>query len=744
MKQFLILALLFFALSRNGAGQVRGQSDTTRPDSAKKLKEVIVRGTRPPVQQSIAGTVVNVQSSIMSKGSSVLDVLERSPGVQLDHQHNDISLNGKSGVTVMIDGKVLHMPTDEVAEMLRGMSADNIEKIELLNAPPSRYDASGSAGIINIVLKKNQRPGTTGSFSVNGGYGWGEKAGASANLEHNDGKTDWYGSYSFLHDHNYAGFRAAGSAINPAIGPSAFVFHDTDSYVNNNHSALLGVERRLRPGFVLGASVSYNNNTTTSVTRNAGAYTIPPDSVLVFRGKILGRSQWNNVIASFTAEKEWRKGEKLGIGVDWLDYTNHRPSNVLGNFVDSHGETVGITGDSLFASANKGYSDTKIRVGVGKADYTVPLGEKGRFEAGFKADHTQSGSESGIESLINGHWVTSAASANAIRMREDIGAGYVSWHLVPWTSTTVDAGVRYEYSDTRLNDAVTGVKVVDRRLGLFFPSLLLTQKAGENSQWQLSFSRRISRPSYKDLSSFISYNDPFSVFTGNPLLKPTITNNLKLGYSNHGYSLSVLFSRDENPIFGWAATTQPGSQLVYIRPVNLDFQNNLTFEANLPFSVGNWWTMNYGFVGGWRQYRVGYIPNPVEKTWFGYSVTYRETFTLPARWSAEVSGWYDGTSYEALSRNNGFGELNLGVKKELNRNRGSLQLAVTDVFRTMNIKTNVGAVANDAYNTHAAISYDTETRKFPIFRLTWSRSFGSGATAQPKEGRAGEEKARIK
>src|SRR5882757_8169355 len=103
MKQFLFLALLFFALSRNGAGQVRGQADTTRPDSARRLKEVVIRGSRPPVQQSIAGTVVNVQSSIMSKGSSVLDVLERSPGVQLDHQNNGISLNGKSGVTVMID-----------------------------------------------------------------------------------------------------------------------------------------------------------------------------------------------------------------------------------------------------------------------------------------------------------------------------------------------------------------------------------------------------------------------------------------------------------------------------------------------------------------------------------------------------------------------------------------------------------------------------------------------------------------
>lgn len=744
MKQFLlILALLSTALLRNVTGQVRGQSDTASRLPTRQLREVVVRATKPPVQQSIEGKVVNVQSSIMNKGSSVLEVLERSPGVVLDHRNNGISLNGKSGVTVMIDGKTMHLPEREVLDMLRGISADNIDRIELLTAPPSRYDASGSAGIINIVLKKNKRPGTTGSFSLNGGYGWGEKGGGSISLGHNTGRTDWYGSYSYLHDHTYGGFFAAGSNINPAIGPSTFEFHDTDSYVNNNHNALVGVETKLRGRFTLGASLGYNYSTTTSVTNNFGRYTIPPDSVLAFHGVIHGRSHWDNIIASVTAEKEWRKDEKLGIGFDWIDYSNNRPNNVLGSFVDSHGGTIGVTSDSLFASVNRGYSGTKIRVGVMKADYSVALSEKLRFEAGVKGDYTQSRSQSGIESLIGGNWVTSAASANAIRMREGIGAGYASLHA-GWEALSLDVGFRYENSDTRLNDENTGATVVHRRLGVFFPSLLLTRKVGESSQWQLSVSRRISRPSYKDLSSFINYNDPFSVFTGNPLLRPTITNNLKLGYVFHGYSLSVLLSRDEDPIFGWALTTQPGSKLVYIRPENLAYQNNLTFEASLPFSVGDWWTMSYGFVGGWRQYKVGYLFMPAAKTWFGYSVSFHENFRLPAGFSAEVSGWYNGTSYEAVSRTKGVGEVNMGVKKELNRNKGSLQFSVTDVFRMMNFKSYVGEVVNDVFDTHTYISYDTETRRFPIFKLTYTRSFGSGVREQPKAERAGEEKERIK
>jgi len=742
MKHFAILILLS-ALFRFAAGQARGQMDTASPASAKRLQDVIIRGTKPPVQQSITGTTVNVSNSLFSKGSSVLQVLEQSPGVMLDRQNNAISLNGRNGVTVMIDGKLVHMPEDELLEMLRGMNADHIERIELLTAPGAKYDASGSAGVINIVLKKNKRPGMTGSFSVNAGYGQYEKGGAGINLDHNNGKTDWYGSYSFQHDHSYSGFNAYGSSINPVLGGlSSFIFHDTNSFNSNNHNALLGVDTRLKRGWNVGASINYNNSITTSTTHNKGIYTGPQDSVLFFDGIIQGRSHWDNVIASLTMEKTWGKGEKLGLGFDWLDYSNNRPSNVAGNFAGQHGETIFLANDSLSASLNKGFSTTQIRVSVAKLDYSKIISPKWRLEAGAKMDHTQSQSGSGIESWISGHWVTSAASSNAIRMREDITAGYASLHGQLDSSTTLDLGSRYEYSDDRLNDAGTGALVTRRRLGLFFPNLLLTRKSGENGQWQLSFTRRITRPSYKALSSFISYGDPFAVYTGNPLLKPTITSNLKLGYSWKGYSFAVTASRDDNPIFGWALTKEPGSNLVYIRPENMAWQNTLNFDINLPFHVGNRWTMSYGFTGGWRQYQIGYTLAPAEKTWFGYSINFHENFRLGPQISAELSGWYEGQNYVSTSKTLGTGELNLGIKKDLGK--GSLSFTVTDLFRTLNYKTYVGVVGKDAFDTHTYISYDPESRKFPLLRLTYSRSFGSVAQSRTRSERAGEEKDRIK
>lgn len=715
-------------------------------EDSKQLGAVFVRGRPRPVEQTIEGTVVHAESSILTKGSSILEVLQRSPGVQFDQHYNTITLNGKNGVTVMINGKVLQLPEDEVVNMLASMPADNLDRLELLTTPSAKYDANGNAGIINIVLKRGHAAGTNGSFTVGGGYGGiGEKANASFNIDHNTGKLDWYGSYAYVHDRTGNNFHAYGSQTVAALGgPNDWQYQSTYRPVNNDHSAMAGLDVRPGHGITLGGSVTYNFSGTSGPGHNRTIYTLPPDSILSYDGTGTGYSHWDNLIASVHAERTGPKGGKLGVAADWIDYANNRPTHVQGSFVDAHGEAVSTSTDSLFSPAQQGFSTTGIRVGVGKIDYSKSFGERWRIEAGAKGTYTTSSSYSGIESLINGSWVTSLGSVDAITMHEGIGAGYTSVHIVPASRTTLDLGVRYEYSRTRLTDAGNGQVIDDRRLGVFFPNVLLSQKLNDHSQLQLSYSKRITRPSYKDLSSFIVYNDPLSVFSGNPLLKPTITNNLKLGYINNGYALSVLLSRDDNPIIGWAITAQPGSQLIYIRPENLEYQNYLTFEANLPFKINDWWEMSYDLIAGWRQFKVGYLPVPAEKTYFGFTLNFHETFTLPGAYTAELSGFYNGPGYYGPFRNEGYGSVNLGVKKQLGGKRGSLQLSATDVLRSMSIVSKVGMVGTDAFNSRAYSDWNAESRIFPILKLTYSRSFGSGQKTHSDQGSSGEERARIK
>src|ERR1700761_6124941 len=189
---------------------------TVMIEDKKQLGAVVVQGRPRPVEQTIEGTIVHAESSIMTKGSSILEVLERSPGVQVDQHYNTITLNGKTGVSVLINGKMLQLPEDEVINMLASMPADNLDRLELLTTPPARYDASGNAGMINIVLKRGRRPGTNGSFSLTEGYGIGEKANVSASIDHTAGKLDWYGSYAYARNSTGNRFHAYGSQIVPA------------------------------------------------------------------------------------------------------------------------------------------------------------------------------------------------------------------------------------------------------------------------------------------------------------------------------------------------------------------------------------------------------------------------------------------------------------------------------------------------------------------------------------------------
>jgi iron complex outermembrane recepter protein len=329
-------------------------------------------------------------------------------------------------------------------------------------------------------------------------------------------------------------------------------------------------------------------------------------------------------------------------------------------------------------------------------------------------------------------------------MKESIGAAYVSADLRLSASASLTAGLRYEYSRTRMDDAVTGATTVDRKLGVFFPSLFFSKKIDDHSGWQFSYTKRISRPAYNDLSSFVAYNDPITVFAGNQFLKPAITNSVKAGYHYRSFSFSLLAGRDDNPIARYQLTASPAMDLMYISPQNLDYQNNLDFQADLPWRINSWWSMTYSLSGGWRRFRERYTPLPVEKSWFGYSLHGGEVFTLPKNLILEVSGWYNSSSYDGTVKTLGFGTIDIGIKKELGKNGGILQLSATDLFKTIKYKSYYGTLTPDVFDGHSWVIYNPESRQSPILRLSWSRSFGTGASKTQRGSGSQEEQLRIK
>lgn len=713
-------------------------------ENTKTLDEVVVRSEKQLIQQKPEGLIVNVENSLMTKGSSALQVLERSPGVVINHRDNSIELNGKSGVMVMLNGKPIRMSIEQVVSLLDGMSGDDIATIELLTTPPSRYDAEGSAGVINIVVKKNRRQGTNGSVSLTAGYGYGEKGMGSINLSHNKKNLNVYGSYTFSHNNTYSNMLVSSAQHMPFMGGDVFVLGRFVTEANrNNHDAVIGTDIKLNSKTTIGNRISYNSSGNTPSNFTDAGYNVLPDSLLQFTGDNRSHNRWNNMINSFYIERLLKQGEKINVDVDYLYFNNKARSDVQSTFINKHGSQAGGS-ELLFSPRQKGSANTVIKVGVAKLDYSKQVSKNATLETGVKFAYTRNLSISGIQSLVNGAWTSSDQVSNHIVMKEGIGGAYASVNAQINSSTNVVLGARYEYSNTIMDNSKSGLNITSRKLGALFPSVFFSRKINDNSEVQLSYTKRITRPSYNDLASYVGYSDPTAVYTGNPFLKPTITNNIKIGYTYKSYAFSLLFSKDDNAIVRYQLTESPAKDMLFISPQNLKRLYTVTFQTSLSSKINNWWTMNYGLVGGLKSYKVDYTKIPFQKSFIGYSLNFTQAFKLSNSFSTEFSGLYHSLSYDGSRRVEGFGVLNAGIKKELNKNGGSFQLSVADILSSERYIINYGTLTEEAFLIKSHVSFYPESAKTPVIKLTYSRSFGTNKAKARTNAGTNEEQERVR
>jgi iron complex outermembrane receptor protein len=713
--------------------------------SVQQLEEVVINAEKPLYQQEIDRTVINVENSVLTKGSSVLQLLERSPGVYVDFRNNSIAMNGKSSVMLMLNGKLMRLPMAQVVAMLSGMSANNVEKIELLTTPPAKYDAEGNAGMINMVTKKTDEPGTNGSFSATTGYGWRGKGAASINIAHSTRIVNTYGSYSFLHDRTRGGWTAKSTQNMPAMGGdlSVNVWNNEKANVSS-HNAALGVDINLNKAIV-GGSVSYNASHLTRHIYNLADYTIvAADSLMIMHARTDGKNRWNNVVTNIYLEKHISEDEKINLDLDYIRYDSESPTEGTTTFFDRAGNEV-LPSGSIFSLRQRGTASSPIKVGVIKLDYSKSLNKNVKLEAGIKGTLTTGSGTSSIEHQVNGEWIGGSRTSNEIEVEEEIGAAYASFNVQVNPAIRLIAGTRYEYSHQRM-DADKDENQIDRKLGKWFPAILVSKKLNDEMDIQLSYTKRIGRPSYNDLASYLLYADPMSVFTGNPSLRATVTNNLKVGYTYSGYSFSILASRDDYPIVRYQLTENAERNLMHVAPQNMVYQNNLTFQTNLPFKVTGWWSMSYGFAGGIRQFKLSHTNEKVEKTYFASSVNGSLAFEMPGNFSLEISGWYNSSQFDGSKKLEAFGMFNAGIKKEFKNDRGSIQLTVTDLLKSIRYTNSYGYLTEEAFSVNSHVVYSPESAHDRIVKLTYTRPFGSKRIKEPKprDGVSGEERSRIR
>lgn len=701
------------------AHQPMNLPDLVLEESAESLDAVVVTGQVEQAEQTATGMVIHVQQSLLTKGSTALQVLERLPGVITDRRNGQFSLNGQSGVTVLINGRKVQLSMAEVMTLLENTVADNVEQVELITAPDAQYDADGGAGMINIVMKKPEEAATKVNLSATGGYGFREKATTSLGVSQAFRRISLYSAYSFLYDVGRSGYHGHGTNDNPNIGGENYnVFYGFTEGHQHTHNLNLAADIKLSPRVLLGSDFSLTLMNSKNEVQMGSSWDLVDGPYVDMRALSAGHNTGYNLMASGYGQFGLTDYASLNLDVSYVGHRSDNPSTIRSRYYDEAGNET-TPENELFTEGNRGQNHSRIDAEVIKLDYEITR-EVLSLGFGVKGSYAANINDSRVERMEDSGWEVDPRSQHQINSHEVIGAAY-SQTGIQWSEKhRLQVGLRYEYWQREID----GQNGNTFRVAQFFPSLSQTFTLKDHNRMTISYLRRISRPAYTDLVSNVFYADPTFILSGNPYLKPAISDVIKMDFLIRGVSIGVSAQREIHPILRYQITTDAAQDIGISSPQNLDYLRSINCYWTFPAQLLPWWRLSVSSTTALRNYRISYSMEPVEDTFVYQSFNFSQTIRLPWAMEMELSGWYNFPFDEGTNSVDGFGVVNFGLAKTLDNDWGTIQLAMPDLLRTFSVRSHLGAVAPLPFQIHNVSQWQAESALYQVVKLTYSRTFG--------------------
>ncbi len=662
-------------------------NDLKLVEDTKVLGAVTVTAQKPFIEHQIDKTVVNVENSIVAAGSTALEVLEKAPGVIVNNE-GKITLRGKEGVRVMIDGKPSQLSQDQLANLLRSTTANMIQKVEIITNPSSKYDAAGNAGIINIVMKKNQLYGLNGQISSTYGQGVYYKNFNSLNLNYRYAKWNVFGSYNFNNRDNFnineitRVFRAD-NGKGAVTDSFVQVAYNRNPYISNAWRG--GVDYNLSNKTTIGVLLSGNFG-----NRNNKAYQLSKDNITsiyapngtlksAVHTKTKENDKWNEVSGNFNLKHTFDSlGREITFDADTYSFTTDNQQNFE---VLSTGETNAFQENNIARNFN---------IKSAKTDYVHPLpaffgtGNKtAKFEAGAKTSYVNSGNDIMFYNIQGNTRIVDKNITNDFEYDENINAAYLNY------SQELKGGINYQIGLRLENTNITGNQVTtdtsfERHYTDLFPTAFISKKWGakEKHAIRVSYSRRIDRPNYEDLNPFREFLDKYTYEQGNPNLTPQYSNNFDLNYTFMGsISVGTNYSKTTD-VITFTLKQDDVLKQSFVTRQNLATLENYGVSLNVPVPVQKWWFVNASANFFVNRYQGELLGSQLDVKIPVLNLNIQNRFTLPNDWSAEVSGWYVSKASEGLVIGEAMYAVNAGISKQLLDKKLTLRLNAQDIFRT--------------------------------------------------------------
>lgn len=645
---------------------------------AAMLNDVVVIAEKSTVEIKLDKRVYNVGKDMIVKGGTISDVLDNVPSVTVDAEGN-VALRGNESVKILIDGKPSGLAGINIADALKLLPAESVEKVEVITNPSARYDAEGGGGIINIVLRKGKANGVNGSVMVNAGDP--ETYGASVNLNKKSDDYNLFSNFGY-NNRNSPGNSLVNSEYFNADGTTSRFINERRKNARNSegYNANFGIDLNLTNSLTWTNALTFRE----SDGRN-------PDNVLFYNfdasnNPTFTRNRLNDQISDdFSMEystnftKKFKKDDHK-LTVD-MAFSQNR-ENQLATIYDQ------ILGDpsSLVTQGTVNKSDQQRN--LFQLDYVLPIGEKGRFESGYRGNFSSNLTDFTVSPVSD--------FSNKLEYIEGVNALYAQYGS-KLNKFSYFLGVRFEDSKIEVN-SITLDKYNTKKYNNFFPSATLNYEFSETSSTSLSYSKRINRPRGFFLNPVSSLSSNINIFQGNPDLDPSLTNAIDLGYLKRWTKLtfntsayinitddSFQFIRKESGLF------VDGVPVILSTPINLAKELRAGFEFNLNYTPYKWWRLNGNFNLFRNETQGDYVYenflgdvitqnfDNVALSWFA---RISSKVTLPYKIDWQTNGSYSAPQSTAQGKTLGVASMNLAFSKDILKDKGTIALNVSDVFNS--------------------------------------------------------------
>lgn len=673
---------------------------------SKALDEVEIIAEKTTVEIKLDKKIYNVGKDLTVRGGTVSDVLDNVPSVSVDVEGN-VALRGNDNVTILINGKPSGLVGLNSTDALRQLPADAIEKVEVITSPSARYNAEGTGGILNIILRRSKLQGFNGSVTANAGYH--PQAGISANLNYRTGNFNFFNTTSY-------GYRDSPRLSTTETQDFEKEFDDNGNLMADNPDTFLNERREtVRKGYSLNTNfgVEYYLNESTSITGT------------VLFGNRDSDSETTNYINQFDINNNLTRASKRFDPENDIDKTTEFSFNFDKKFkTDGHKLTADFQYEDTSEEENSlitqdGKELEKVRTFdtqkeiLLKTDYVLPIGENSQFEFGYRGNFNDRNTDYTLafKDTISNNFITDNDVSNNLIYKENINALYTQYGSKIKDKFSYLLGLRFEATDLTI-DQKTSNNYQNKNYSGFFPTVNLGYELNEKSSLTLGYNRRISRPRSRFINPFPSRSSATSIFQGNPDVNPSYSNTVDFGYLNrfgkltlnssiyyqhatdifsfvsletgdfYIFDLNKTISRND-PDFDEFNTNYDLVRVTKRTPINLATENRFGFEFTVTYRPTKKWNMNGNF-NLYKSETIGEFNNvDYGAENFSWFARFNNKVTLPANIDWQTRVFYRGPSEDAQNKRKGMFSTSIAFSKDLFKEKASITLNVSDVFNTM-------------------------------------------------------------